>query len=86
MRTELRKLAQRLIGKGLLTVLGGRHMVHVPGLVYTGHEDGGHFVSEKPTTKSRENVADHGWSLPRQTVTDALVISALAGLRSSMWQ
>jgi hypothetical protein len=74
-RAGWRKLEQRLIDKGLLTVLGGRHMVHVPGLVYTGHEDGGHFVSEKPTTKKRARVADHG-STAAQASTAALVIPA----------
>jgi hypothetical protein len=74
-RAGWRKLEQRLIGKRLLTVLGGSHLVHVPGLVYTGHDDGGHFVSEKPTTKKRERVAGHA-STAAQASAAALVIPA----------
>jgi hypothetical protein len=56
-RAGLRKLKQRLIDKRLLTVAGARHMLHVPGLVYSEQPAGGHFVSASPTPKNERKVA-----------------------------
>ncbi|MCX6923479.1 MAG: hypothetical protein NT154_09770 [Verrucomicrobia bacterium] len=53
----LRKLEQRLVAKGLLTVAGDRHMIHVPGLVYIERPAAGHFVPASPATKKEKKVA-----------------------------
>jgi hypothetical protein len=53
----LRKLTQRLVDKGLLTVAGARHVVHLPGFVYNQHRTGGHFVSASSTLKNEKKVA-----------------------------
>jgi hypothetical protein len=53
----LRKLKQRLIDKGLLTVTGARHVVHIPGFVRIERQTGGHFVPASPTSKNEKKVA-----------------------------
>jgi hypothetical protein len=52
----VRKLTQRLVAKGLLTVAGDRYVVHLPGLVNIEHQTSGQSVSHSSTTQNKKKV------------------------------
>jgi hypothetical protein len=80
-RAGRRKLEQRLIQKGLLTVAGARHMVHVPGLVYTHDPEGGHFVPDSSATKNEKKVARRVAKTTHTDITPLLVPAELLECR-----
>ena len=56
-KAGLIKLEHRLVEKGLLTNVDGRHTVNFPGFVYKQQPEGGYFVPLSKTAKTREKVA-----------------------------
>jgi hypothetical protein len=80
-RAGLRKLEQRLIHKRLLSEAGARHMVHVPGFVYTHYPDAGHFVPDSSTSKSEKKVANRASKTTQADIRPLVVPAELLEFR-----
>ena len=80
----LRKLKQRLVDKGLLTINGARHEVHLPGFVYIERPAGGHFVPASPTAKNDKIVARRVSKTKQADIHPLVVPAELVGFKYLM--
>ena len=76
-RAGLRKLEQRLVQKGLLTIDGDRRVIRVPGL-------GGHFVPDSKVTKNAKKVARRASTAPKADMEPLVVPAELLGCKYLM--